>query len=46
MYLFFIHSYVASKIEKKEKNVRESNDEIKEGLFKSLIDGEIEFECG
>ena len=32
MYLFFVHSYVASKIEKKEENVRESNDEIKEGF--------------
>ena len=43
MYLFFAHSYVASKIETKEKNVREINDEIKEELLKSLIDGEIEF---
>ena len=40
MYLFFFHSYVASKIEK--KNERESNNGIKEELLKSLIDGEIE----
>ena len=33
MYLFFVHSYVASKIETKEKNRRESNNELK-----SLID--------
>ena len=42
IYLFFVHNYVASKIKTKEKNERESNDEIKEELFKSMIDGEIE----
>ena len=46
MYLFFVHSCVASKLEKKEKNGRESNDEIKVELFKSLIDGKIEFKFG
>ena len=42
MYLFFVHSYVI-KNRSKGKNGNESNDEIKEGFFKSLIDGEIEF---
>ena len=42
MYFFFVHSYAASKIETKEKNGRESNNEIKEELLKSLIDDEIE----
>ena len=28
--LFIVHCYVASKVETKEKNGRESNDEIKE----------------
>ena len=32
MYLFFVHGYAASKIETKEKNGRESNDEITEEL--------------
>ena len=44
--IFFVRSYVASKLEKKEKNERESNDEIKEKLLKSLIDGGIEFKFG
>ena len=30
MYLFFVHSYVASKKRDEEKNGRESNDVIKE----------------
>ena len=38
MYLFFVHSYVASKIETKERNKRE-----KTMTLKSLIDGEIGF---
>ena len=46
MYLFFVHSYVASKIEKKEKNGTESNDEIKEEPLKLLTDGEIEVKLG
>ena len=46
MYLFFVHSYVASKLEKKVTNGKESNDEIKEELFKLLIDGKIEFKFG
>ena len=46
MDLFFVYSYVASKTEAKGKNGIESNDEIKEELFKSLIDGEIEFKFG
>ena len=37
MYLFFVHSYLVSKIETKGKSGTESNDEIKEQLFKSLI---------
>ena len=37
MYLFFAHSSAASNIETKEKM---------EELFKSLIDGEIEFKFG
>ena len=46
MYLFFVHSYVASKIEKKEKNGTESNDEIKEEPLKLLTNGEIEVKLG
>ena len=38
MYFSLFHSYIASKIKAKERNRRESSDEIK-----SLIDGEIEF---
>ena len=38
MYLFLFYSYVASKIKTKERNRRESSNEIK-----SLIDGEMEF---
>ena len=34
---------VASKTERKGKNGRESNDEIKEELLRSMIDSEIEF---
>ena len=45
MYLFFLHSYVTSKIEKR-KSGRQSNDGVKEELFKSLIDGDIEFQLG
>ena len=40
MYLFFVYSYVLS------KNGKESNDGVKEELFKLLIDGEIEFKFG
>ena len=40
MYLFFVHSYVAS------KNGRESNDGIKEQLLKPLTNGEIDFKFG
>ena len=40
MYLFFVHSYVAS------KNGRETNDGIKEELLESLIYGKIEFKFG
>ena len=40
MYLFFVCSYVASKIKEN------SNDEIKEELFKYLIDDETEFKFG
>ena len=29
MQLFFVHSYIASQIETKEKNGRESNNEMK-----------------
>ena len=36
MYLFFVHSYVASK----------TNDGIKEELLKSLTDSEMEFKFG
>ena len=36
MHLFFVHSYVASKIEEKEKYGRESNDEIKEQFFQII----------
>ena len=43
MYLFLVHSYISSKIETKEKNGTESDDEIKQELLKSLIDGDIEF---
>ena len=43
MYLFFVYSYVASKIEKKKKHGRESIDGMKEELLKSWISGEIEF---
>ena len=38
--LIFVHSYVASKMEEK------GNDEMKEELFKSLIDTEIELKFG
>ena len=38
MYLFFVYSYIATQIEKKKKNERESSNEIKEEFFKSLID--------
>ena len=41
MYLFFIHSYVASKIDTKEKMEKEVTMKLK-----SLIDGEIEFMFG
>ena len=40
MYLFFVHSYVAS------KNGRETNDGIKEELLESLIYGKIGFTFG
>ena len=40
MYLFFVHSYVAS------KNGKETNDGIKEELLESLIYGKIEFTFG
>ena len=46
MYLFFVHSYVASKNREEGKNGRESNDGIKEELCKSLVDGQIEFKFG
>ena len=42
MYLFFLHNYVASKIETNGK-MEKNNSEIKEELFKSLIDAVTEF---
>ena len=46
MYLLFVHSYVASKNRDKGEKGRESNDEIKEELSKSLTDREVEFKFG
>ena len=46
VYLFFVHSYVYSKIETRGKNGTEISDGIKEELLKSLIDGDIEFKLG
>ena len=43
MNLFFVHSYVASKTEAKEKMEEKVTDEIKQKIFKSLTDGQIEF---
>ena len=45
MDLFFVLSYVTSKIEKKEK-MKENCNGIKEELLKSLTDGEIKFKFG
>ena len=43
MYLFFVHCYLASKIEtNKKKNEKGSINAIAEELLKSLIHGEIE----
>ena len=43
MNFFFVHGYVASKTEAKEKMEEKVTDEIKEKIFKSLTDGQIEF---
>ena len=40
IYLFFRSKLRSSKNREEEKNRRKSNDEIKEELLKSLIDGE------
>ena len=45
MDLFFVLSYVTSKIEKQEK-MKENCNGIKEELLKSLTDGEIKFKFG
>ena len=44
-YLFFVHSYLTSKI-KTGNNGTESNDEITKKLLKSLIDGRDDFKFG